>query len=94
MLSLSASLALACADPPPYACSTPVDATGRGLPLCRSASRTPACDDPGAMAHYETDSLGVSRLVGGSLAICDSSNQVVCPDRTVLPHCIVQPSSP
>lgn len=89
-----ALLALACAAPPPYACSTPIDTSGRGLPLCRAAGQTPVCDDPGATAHYETDALGVSTLVGGTVAVCDSSNQVVCPDRTVLPHCIVQPNAP
>ncbi len=81
----------ACASPPPYACSTPVDSSGRGLPLCHLANETPVCDAAGAMAHYEMDALGGYMLVGGTTASCDSSNQVVCPDRRVSPHCIVQP---
>jgi len=84
----------ACASPPPYQCSSPVDSSGRGLPLCHIATQTPVCDDPGTIAHYEMSPVGGYALVGGSTALCDSSNQVVCADRTVTPHCIVQPLDP
>lgn len=89
-----ALLASACAAPPPYTCSTPIDPTGRGLALCHAVSQTPVCDASGAMAHYELNTMGTYMLVGGTTALCDSSNQVVCADRTVTPHCIVQPASP
>lgn len=86
--------ALGCASPPPYACTTPVDPTGRGLPLCHDPNRTPACDAPGDVARYEMNGAGVYVLVGGTVAQCDTSNQVVCPDRAVLAHCIADPVAP
>ena len=84
----------ACASPPPYACSSPIDPSGRGLALCHDPMQTPVCDAPGDMARYEETTLGSTRLVGGTTASCDSSNQVVCNDRTVLPHCITRPIDP
>jgi hypothetical protein len=87
-------VALGCAAPPPYQCSSPVDTSGRGLALCHAANDIPVCDDPGEMAHYVDDAMGGHVLAGGTHAICDGSNQVVCPDRTVMPHCIAQPVAP
>lgn len=91
---LAAVLLGACAAPPPYLCSTPIDASGRGLALCREGTQTPVCDAPGDHARYETNLMGGYTLQGGTTANCDTSNQVVCSDRTVLPHCITEPVSP
>jgi hypothetical protein len=83
-----------CAAPPPYTCSTPIEMSGRGLALCRDPMQTPVCDAPGDMARYEMATMAGYVLHGGTIASCDSSNQVVCADRTVLPHCIVHPLDP
>ena len=83
-----------CASPPPYTCSAPIDMSGHGLALCHDARSTPVCDAPGDMARYEMTTMSGYVLRGGTTASCDSSNQVVCADRTVLPHCIVQPLDP
>lgn len=93
-LVLVAAALTACAAPPPYQCSSPIDMSGRGLALCRVATQTPVCDLPGEMAHYEMTPMGGYTLIGATTADCDASNQVVCADRTVLPRCIEQPVSP
>ena len=67
--------------------------SGRGIPVCHASDQVPVCDAPGMMAAYVMGTPGYT-LQGGTLAVCDTSNQVVCPDRTVSPHCIVQPASP
>ncbi len=91
---LVTTILAACASPPPIACTTPIDSSGRGLPLCHAANDTPVCDTPGATAHYEMNALGGYSLTGGTTAACDDSNQVVCADRTISPHCITQPVDP
>jgi len=92
---LAALMLAACASPPPYFCTSPTDMTMRGIPLCRGAMQDPVCDAPGAMATYTMDPLtGGYVLQNGMLAVCDTSNQVVCQDRSESPHCIVHPSSP
>jgi hypothetical protein len=79
-----------CAAPPPAHCTiAAVDGSGRGLPVCRAADEIPVCDAMGEMARFTGGST--STLEGGSLALCDSSNQIVCSDRTVLPRCISRP---
>jgi hypothetical protein len=80
---------VACAGPPPFTCTTALDGSGRGIPVCRAENQVPVCDAPGVMARFTGPS--VSTLADGSLAVCDSSNQVVCSDRTVLPHCLLVP---
>jgi hypothetical protein len=67
--------------------------SGRGIALCHDPMQTPVCDAPGMTAHYEMATMGYL-LVGGETASCDSSNQVVCTDRTVTPHCVVNPVDP
>jgi hypothetical protein len=94
MRALLVLLVLVGCSSPPYLCTTPTDMSGRGIALCRAASQTPVCDATGMTASYVMGSLGGYVLQGGTIALCDSSNQVVCADRTVLPHCIAQPSSP
>ena len=71
----------------PY-CSEVDDPSGRGVALCRDGHEQPVCDDPGETARFERDAAGVSRLVGGEMARCDESRQVVCADRTTSPRCI------
>lgn len=85
---------LGCASPPPYQCSSPIDSSGRGLALCHESNDTPVCDAPGDTARYEANAMGMTVLVGGTTAVCDTDDQVVCPDRTVVPHCIFDPVSP
>lgn len=71
----------------PY-CSEVDDPTGRGVALCRDGLEQPVCDAPGETARFERDPAGVARLVGGEMAFCDDSRQVVCADRAVAPRCI------
>ena len=94
LLLLSLVVLGACASPPAYQCSTPTDLGGRGIPLCQRGTDNPVCDDPGMTAHYEATPMGGYTLVGGTTADCDTSNQVVCPDRTETPRCIAQPVEP
>ncbi len=82
-------LASACAAPPPMGCSAAVGSTGRGIPVCTAMGHVPVCDAPGEMARFGGPST--TTLEGGTLALCDSSNQLVCGDRTVLPHCLLVP---
>lgn len=82
-----------CASPPPLSCSQPVDMAGRRIALCSDPGATPVCDDPGTTAHYEEQAAGAHVLVGGTIAGCDSSGQVVCTDRSESPYCLTVPSS-
>jgi hypothetical protein len=91
-LSLVLVVALgACASPPPLACTAAIDRTGHGIPVCNGANQVPVCDLAGMHAHYEMNAAGTYDLVGGEMAVCDSSNQVACPDRTESPYCLVRP---
>lgn len=85
LLALAVSLA-ACAPPPPMGCTSTADGSGRGIPYCNAADEIPVCDAPGEMAHFTGSSI--TTLEGGTLALCDSSNQLVCGDRTVAPRCV------
>lgn len=88
-LALACALALAgCgSEVDPY-CSEVDDPSGRAVALCRDGHEQPVCDEPGETARFERDSAGVSRLVGGTMALCDESREVVCADRTTAPRCI------
>lgn len=89
-LALSIALCLAaCAAPPPLGCTSAIDGSGRGIPICNASNEIPVCDLPGQMARFTTTTT--ASLEGGTLALCDSSNQIVCSDRTVLPHCLTRP---
>ena len=83
-------LAGACAAPPPLGCSSAVDGSGRGIPVCAQSGHVPVCDAPGGMAHFT--GTATSSLTDGSLALCDASNQIVCSDRTMSPYCLSLPA--
>lgn len=87
-------MACACASPPAYQCSSPTDSSGYGIALCHDPMQTPVCDDPGVTAHYQMNTMGGYTLEDGAPADCDTSDQVVCPDRMAAPHCITQPIDP
>lgn len=93
MRSIVIALLLSGCASAPMLCSTPTDMTGRGIALCHVTTQTPVCDTPGMMASYQPNALGGYTLTGGTRAMCDSSNQVVCADRTIAPHCLEQPAS-
>lgn len=90
LLLLALAVSPACAPREPL-CSAEIDRSGRGVPVCDTVGEVVVCDDPGATAEYIRDAAGRLVLRGGTLATCDTSNQPVCADRTVLPRCVLQP---
>jgi hypothetical protein len=88
--ALAVLLVTGCSSGEPL-CSAAVGTTGRGIPLCSSATEAAVCDDEGAVARYERDAAGRLVLIDGVRATCDEANQPVCPDPLTSPRCIVQP---
>lgn len=87
----------ACASPPtPYYCSALDDAMpGAEVALCHDANAGAVCDTPGMTASYHLMCFGVGftyELEGGTRAVCDGSNHVVCTDPAISPHCVSFPS--
>ena len=72
-------------------CGLPVDATGRLVVYCDNPRENAVCDEPGMEARYESGAMGF-RLVGGRLASCDASDEVICPVGTEgPPYCVLDP---